>query len=49
MGHTNTHMEDIDAEGDLNCGGLAEEVSEEKNGLFWVVAQCPNLDLENLL
>jgi hypothetical protein len=24
-------MEDIGAEGDLNCGGMAQELSEEKN------------------
>ena len=28
-GHTSRSMEDSGAEGDLNCGGLAQEVSEE--------------------
>ena len=28
-------MEDSDTEGDLNCGGLAQEVSEEKNISMW--------------
>jgi hypothetical protein len=31
MGHPSRNMEDSGAEGDLNCGGLAQEVSEEKN------------------
>ena len=31
MGHTSKSMEDSGAEGDLNCGSLAHEVSEEKN------------------
>ena len=31
VNHSSRKMEDIDAEGDLNCGGLAQEVSEEKN------------------
>ena len=30
-GHTSRSMEDSGAEGDLNCGGLAQVVSEEKN------------------
>jgi len=32
MGPTSRSIEDSDAEGDLNCRGLAQEVSEEKNG-----------------
>jgi hypothetical protein len=28
-------MEDSGAEGDLNCGDLAQEVSEEKNISMW--------------
>jgi hypothetical protein len=28
-------MEDSDTEGDLNCGGLAQEISEEKNFSMW--------------
>jgi hypothetical protein len=31
MGHPRRNMGDSGAEGDLNCGGLAQEVSEEKN------------------
>ena len=31
MGHTSKNMEDSGTEGDLNCGRLAHEVSEEKN------------------
>ena len=31
IGHPNRNMEDIGVEGDLNCRGLAQEVSEEKN------------------
>ena len=30
MDHTNRNMEASVVEGDLNCGGLAEEISEEK-------------------
>jgi hypothetical protein len=29
--HTSKSMEDSGAEGDLNCGGSAQEVPEEKN------------------
>ena len=29
------NMEDLFAEGDLNCGSLALEVSEEKNFSMW--------------
>ena len=32
MGHSSRSMEDSDAEADLNRGGLAHEVSEEKSG-----------------
>ena len=28
-------MEDSGAEGNLNCGGLAQEVSDEKNISMW--------------
>jgi hypothetical protein len=28
-------MEDIGAEGDLNCGDLAQEISEEQNFSMW--------------
>ena len=31
MGHSSRNMKDIGAESDLNCGVLAQEVSEEKN------------------
>jgi hypothetical protein len=31
MGHPSRTVEDIGAEGDFNCGGLAQEVSKEKN------------------
>ena len=31
IGDTNKSMEDSGAEGDLNCGSLAQGVSEEKN------------------
>ena len=31
MGQSSRKMKDSGAEGDLNCGGLAQEVSEEKN------------------
>ena len=31
VGNPSRNMKDIGAEGDLNCGGLAQEVSEEKN------------------
>ena len=31
IGHPNRNMKDIGAEGDLNCGGLAQEISGEKN------------------
>ena len=31
MGHSSRNREDSSAEGDLNCGGLAQEVSEEKD------------------
>jgi hypothetical protein len=31
MGHTSRHMEDRGAKGDLNCGHLAQEVSEQKD------------------
>ena len=31
MEHTSRNMGDSDVGGDLNCGGLAQEVSEEKN------------------
>ena len=30
MGRIIRHVEDSGAEGDLNCGSLAQEVSEEK-------------------
>ena len=31
MGHPSRNMEDSGAENDLNCGGMAQEASEEKN------------------
>ena len=31
MGHSSWSMEDIGAGGDLNCGGLTQKDSEEKN------------------
>ena len=31
MGHTSRSMEDNGAENDLNCGGMVQEISEEKN------------------
>jgi hypothetical protein len=34
-GHPNRNMEDSGVEGDLNYGGLAQEVSEEKNVDIW--------------
>lgn len=36
MSHPIGNMEASDAEGDLNCGGLAQEVSEEKT-----FSMCP--------
>ena len=35
MGHPSWSMADSGTEGDLNCGGLAQEVSEEKNFNMW--------------
>jgi hypothetical protein len=35
MGHPCKYMEDIGTVGYLNCGALAQEVSEEKNGTMW--------------
>ena len=35
MGHPSRNMVDFVAEGDLNCGSLALEVSEEKNFSMW--------------
>lgn len=34
MGHTRS-IEDSGVVGDLNCGGLAQKVSEEKNISVW--------------
>lgn len=34
MGHTSRSMEDSGAEGDLNCEGLAQKVSEEKTSVW---------------
>lgn len=31
MSHPSRSIEDSGAEGDVNCGGLAQEVPEEKN------------------
>lgn len=31
MGHSSRDMEVIDAEGELNCGGRAQDFSEENN------------------
>ena len=53
MGHSRINMEDSSTEGDFNCEGLAQEVSEEQNvsmlprdcscdTLVWNVASfCP--------
>jgi hypothetical protein len=35
MGLSNRNMEDIGADGDLNCGVLTLDVSEEKNFSIW--------------
>ena len=35
MGYPSRNTEDFVAEGDLNCGSLALEVSEEKNFSMW--------------
>ena len=35
MGHTSRNIEDSGAEVDLNCVGLAQEVSEENNFSMW--------------
>ena len=35
MGHPSRSMEDRGAEDELNCGGLAQEVSEGKNISMW--------------
>ena len=34
-GHPRKDLEDNGAEGDLNCGGQAQEVLEEKNVSVW--------------
>jgi len=34
MGHPNRNMENLNVEGDLNCEGQAQEVSE-KNASIW--------------
>lgn len=34
-GHTSRNMKDSGPEDDLNCDGLAQEVSEEKNVSLW--------------
>lgn len=31
MGHSSRNMEDSGVENDLNCGGMAQEASKEKN------------------
>ena len=36
MDHPSRNMEDVIAEGDLNDGGLAQEVSEEKSFVCWL-------------
>ena len=35
MSYPSRNMEDGGAENDLNCAGLAQEVSEEKNVNMW--------------
>jgi hypothetical protein len=35
MGHPSRDMEDFVGESDLNCAGLAQEVSVEKNFIVW--------------
>ena len=35
VSHPSRNMEDFVAEGDLNCGSLALEVSEEKDFNMW--------------
>lgn len=35
-GHPNRNMEGSGTEGDVNCGGIAEEASEEKNISIWL-------------
>jgi hypothetical protein len=44
MGHPSRSMEDCGAEGDLNCGDLALEVSEEEN-----FSMCPRRNFETVL
>ena len=35
MGHPSRSLEDSGTEGELNCGVLAQEVSEEENISIW--------------
>ena len=35
MDHPSRNMEDTGVEGDLNCRGLTQEVSEKKNISIW--------------
>ena len=34
-GHTSRNVEDNDTENDLNCVGLAQKISKEKNFSMW--------------
>jgi hypothetical protein len=45
VGHTSRNMEDhCGTEGNFNCGGLAQQVSEEKNFSMWHRdCSCDNL------
>ena len=43
MDHTSRSTEDSGSEGDLNCGGLAQEVSEENIIIWSRDYSCDNL------
>ena len=41
--HTCENVEESGADGDLNCGSLAQEVSEEKSFSMWTRDQVCNI------
>ena len=41
-------MEDSGAEGDLNCGGLAQEISEEKNIHVWPIKHSYDIVVKSM-
>ena len=48
MGNTSRSVENSGAEADLNYGGLAQEVSEEKFSMWWLRDHSYNILVNNV-